>query len=197
MAKTDDHEIVSIYPFTDEEESQLMTHSYECVLMWATKDGWPVGVTHAFVWHDGKIWVTFTRQRHRAAAIQRDNRVSVNISSGGYPKTAPDGLPWGAITYKGHGAFHDDDVTRHWMYRALSKKLNPDNPEGEAAFYSLLDSPLRTVLSITPVKRIMYNAGLAERHIAGQVEESELGERLESDTERMQRERDKQGLPQR
>ena len=197
MAKTDDHEIVSIYPFTDEEEAQLMTHSYECVLMWTTKDGWPVGVTHAFVWHEGKIWVTFTRQRHRAAAIRRDNRVSVNISSGGYPSSAPSGLPWGAITYKGHGTFHDDDDTRHWMYRALSSKLNPDNPEGEAGFYQLLDSPLRTVLSITPIKRIMYNAGLAERHIAGQVEESELGERLESDTTRMQRERDKQGLPER
>ena len=34
--------------------------------MWATKDGWPVGVTHAFVWRDGKIWITFAAHRHRA-----------------------------------------------------------------------------------------------------------------------------------
>ena len=59
MAQTHDHEMVSIYPFSDEEVDQLMTNSVECVLMWATKDGWPVGVTHAFVWHDGKIWITF------------------------------------------------------------------------------------------------------------------------------------------
>ena len=59
MSKTHDHEIVSIYPFTEEEVDHLMTHSNECVLMWATKDGWPVGVTHAFVWHEGKVWLTF------------------------------------------------------------------------------------------------------------------------------------------
>ena len=54
MAKTDKHENVSIYPFTDEEIDLLMKNAGECVLMWSTKDGWPVGVTHAFVWHEGK-----------------------------------------------------------------------------------------------------------------------------------------------
>ena len=53
MSQTHDHEIVSIYPFTDEEVDRLMDNSMECVLMWGTKDGWPVGVTHAFVWHEG------------------------------------------------------------------------------------------------------------------------------------------------
>ena len=90
MAQTHDHEMVSIYPFTDEEIDQLMNNSVECVLMWATKDGWPVGVTHAFVWHDGKIWITFSNHRHRAAAIRRDNRVSVNVSSHGYPQPRED-----------------------------------------------------------------------------------------------------------
>ena len=41
MAQTHDHEIVSIYPFTDEEIDALMNNSVECVLMWATKDGLP------------------------------------------------------------------------------------------------------------------------------------------------------------
>ena len=41
MAKTNDHEIVSIYPFSDAEVEQLMKHANECVLMWATRDGWP------------------------------------------------------------------------------------------------------------------------------------------------------------
>ena len=194
MSKTQDHEIVSIYPFSDEETDQLMAHSNECVLMWATKDGWPVGVTHAFVWHDGSIWLTFTAQRHRAAAIRRDNRVSVNVSSGGYPVGADASLPTGAITFKGHSEFFDDDETKHWFYTALSQKLNPDSPEGEAAFYSLLNSPLRTVLKVTPVKRIMYNAGLANRHFTTGVDESELGERLSGDTERLNKEREKRGL---
>jgi len=194
VAKTDDHEIVSIYPFTDQEIDDLMNHSNECVLMWATKDGWPVGVTHAFTWDDGKIWITFASHRHRAAAIRRDNRVSVNVSSCGYPDGAAAELPRGAITFKGYGEFLDDDDTKHWFYQALSKKLNPNSAEGEEFFYNLLNSPLRTVLAVTPVKKIMYNGKTASKHMAGTASEEELGERLESDRERMNRERQKRGL---
>jgi len=73
MAKTHDHEVVSIYPFSEEQVEALVGNAIEAVLMWATKDGWPVGVTHAFIWRDGKIWLTFSSHRHRAAAIRRDN----------------------------------------------------------------------------------------------------------------------------
>ena len=196
MAKvqTKDHEVVSIYPFSEEETEQLMSTAIEAVLMWATKDGWPVGVTHAFVWHEGKIWLTFTAQRHRAAAIRRDNRVSVNVSSASYPEGTDPSFPHGAITFKGRGEFFEDTETKTWLYTALSRKLNPGNPEGEAAFYSLLDSPLRIVLAVTPEKRIMYNSGLAERHMAGTVDETELGQRLASDTARIERERKARAL---
>lgn len=194
MAKTDDHEIVSIYPFSDEDVETLMTHAGEAVLMWATKDGWPVGVTHAFVWRDGKIWLTFAEHRHRAAAIRRDPRVSVNVSSVSYGPGVPADAPHGAITFKGTGEFFTDDETKTWFYPALAKKVNPDSADGEAFFNRLLDTPLRTILAVTPVKRIMYNAGLANRHMAGTVEEEELGERLESDRVRMNRAREERGL---
>jgi general stress protein 26 len=194
MSRTHDHEIVSIYPFNDDEVDSMLNNSSECVLMWSTKDGWPVGVTHAFVWHDGKIWLTFAAHRHRAAAIRRDNRVSVNVSSAGYPEGVGEGLPSGAITFKGHSEFFDDDETKKWFYTALSRKLNPGNQAGEDAFYSLLDSPLRTIIAVTPVKKIMYNAGLANRHFGEGVDESELGERLAGDTDRMNAERAKRGL---
>ncbi len=193
MAQTHDHEIVSIYPFTDEEVDQLMHNSSECVLMWGTKDGWPVGVTHAFVWRDGKIWITFAAHRHRAAAIRRDNRVSVNVSSQAYPQ-ADDALPSGAITFKGHGEFYDDDETKQWFYSALSKKVSPSDKAGEDFFYNLLDSPLRTILAVTPVKKIMYNGKTAQGHMAGTISEEDLGERLESDNQRMSRERAKRGM---
>lgn len=197
MARTTDHEMVSIYPFTDAEIDELMKRAGECVLMWATKDGWPVGVTHAFVWRDGKIWLTFAAHRHRAAAIRRDNRVSVNVSSRSYREGSDPELPQGAITFKGHGEFFDDDDTKAWFYPALAKKVNPDDAAGEAFFNDLLDSPLRVILAITPVKKIMYNSTLAARHMAGTVEEEELGERLESDAERMNRERKRRGLEER
>lgn len=194
MARTHDHEVVSIYPFSDAEIDALMTHSSECVLMWSTRDGWPVGVTHAFVWAEGKIWLTFAAHRHRAEAIRRDPRVSVNVSSCGYPPGSPDALPRGAVTFKGRAAFHDDEETKRWFYTALSRKLNPQSAAGERFFYSLLDSPLRTLLCVTPVKRIAYNSRTAAAHMAGSVDEKDLGPRLRSDAERMNRERARRGL---
>jgi general stress protein 26 len=197
MAQTHDHEIVSIYPFTDAEVDALMTNAHEAVLMWATKDGWPVGVTHAFFWRDGKIWLTFSEHRHRAAAIRRDPRVSVNVSSTSYRPGGPAGLPHGAITFKGTAEFFDDEATKAWFYPALAKKVSPDDAGFETYFNNLLDSPLRTIIAVTPVKKIMYNSATAGRHMAGTISEDELGERLESDRERMNRLRAQRGLEER
>ena len=197
MAQTHDHEMVSIYPFTDDEIDQMMNNSMECVLMWSTKDGWPVGVTHAFTWDGEKIWLTFSSHRHRAVAMKRDNRVSINVSSGGYPAGSSADLPGGAITFKGTADFFDDDKTKDWFYTQLSQKLNPTNPDGEKFFYDILNSPLRTVVSITPVKKIMYNGKTAGGHMAGTIKEEDLGERLSSDKERMNKERAKRGLEER
>ncbi len=194
MSQAHDHEIVSIYPFTEEEVDQLMSHSRECVLMWATKDGWPVGVTHTFVWRDGKIWITFAAHRHRAAAIRRDPRVSVNVSSAAYRAPVPKGLPGGAVTFKGRAEFHEDDETKAWFYPALSERVSPEDEGGQTFFTRFLDSPLRTIISVTPEKRIMYNSTKANRHVAGSISEEELGERLESDRDRMNAERKRRGL---
>lgn len=192
--KTNDHEIVSIYPFSDDEVDTLMTHAGEAVLMWATKDGWPVGVTHAYVWHDNKVWLTFAEHRHRAVAIKRDPRVSVNVSSASYGARMPENAPTGAITIKGTAEFFSDDATKGWFYPALSKKVNPGNPDGEAFFNELLNTPTRTIIAVTPVKKIMYNSGKASRHMQGTITEEELGERLESDAVRMNRLREQRGL---
>lgn len=184
-----DHEIVSIYAFDEDQIDRLMSRASECVLMWATRDGWPVGVVHAFVWKDGRVWLTFAAHRHRAAAIRRDNRVSVAVSG-----VAGAGMP-GAATMKGIATFHEDDATKAWFYRALAKKVSPDSREGEEAFYSLLDSPLRVILEIEPVKWITYDGEKAARDMAGQLPEEEKTPRLEGDTVRMNRERARRGLP--
>lgn len=194
MAQTHDHEIVSIYPFTDEEVDTLLDNAIEAVLMWSTKDGWPVGVTHSFVWRDGKVWLTFASHRHRAAAIRRDNRVSVAISSATYPDGASPDLPGGGITFKGTGEFFDDDETKAWFYQALAEKVAQGDKAFEQTFLGILDSPLRTILAVTPVKRIMYNSLLAQDHVAGTADEKALGERMESDSVRMNAEREKRGL---
>jgi general stress protein 26 len=197
LVQTHDHEIVSIYPFSEDEVDALMIHAHEAVLMWATKDGWPVGVTHAFFWKDGKIWLTFAAHRHRAAAIRRDTRVSINVSSTSYRPDAPEGAPHGAITFKGTVEFFDDDATKAWFYPALAKKVSPTDAGFEEYFNNLLDSPLRVIIAVTPVKKIMYNSSTAGRHMAGTISEEELGERLEADRVRMNKLRVERGLQER
>ncbi len=72
--------------------------------------------------------------------------------------------------------------------------MRPTN-EGAAKFFEgFLDSPLRTILAITPEKKIMYNSRNADRHVAGTISDEELGDRLPSDAVRMNAERGRRGL---
>jgi hypothetical protein len=104
-------------------------------------------------------------------------------------------LPQGAVTFKGHAEFFDDEATKQWFYPALARRIGGGDAAVEKTFFDILDSPLRVILAVTPVKRIMYNATLANRHLAGAVDESELGTRLEGDAVRMNEERRRRGLP--
>ncbi len=191
MGKATDHEVVSIYRHSDEQIDLLMEKAPECVLMWGTKDHWPVGVVHSFVWHEGNIWVTFAAHRHRAAAIERDPRVSITVS--GRTSDDPE-CPLGAVTFKGRGEYQEDRETKLWFYRALAKKVSPTDKAGEDDFYNLLDSPLRRVLKITPEKIISFDADKSQRHRAGTLNEDEMSELQSADTERLQRERERRGL---
>ena len=186
-----DLEVVSIYGHSEEQKHELMTRAPECVLMWATKDGWPVGVVHSFVWRDNKIWITFSSHRHRAAAIRRDNRVSVTVS--GAASQDPK-CPRGAVTVKGKGTFHDDDETKKWFYRALAKKVSPDSKQGEDDFYNLLNSPLRTILEVVPEKWISFDAEKSAKDRAGLLSDDEKTPPLSSDVDRMKKERERRGM---
>ena len=186
-----DHEIVSIYGHSEAQKAELMQRAPECVLMWGTSNGWPVGVVHSFVWHDDKVWITFAAHRHRASAIRRDNRVSVTVS--GATSADPE-CPRGAVTIKGRATFHDDDETKEWFYRALSKKISPDSKEGEDAFYDLLDSPLRTIISVVPEKWISFDAEKSQKDRMGLLSDEEKTPPLSSDMLRMNEEREKRGL---
>ncbi len=85
------------FPFSEEQIDALLGNAFECALNWTTKDGWPVGVMHVFVWHEGAVWLNFMGHRHRASAIRRDPRVSVIVSS---QSAGPD-APQGQATLKG------------------------------------------------------------------------------------------------
>ncbi|MEM7100907.1 MAG: hypothetical protein AAF541_21795 [Pseudomonadota bacterium] len=191
MGKATDHEVVSIYAHSEDQREQMLIRAPECVLMWGTQDHWPVGVVHSFVWHDNKIWVTFAAHRHRAAAIERDPRVSVCIS--GRTSDDPE-CPLGALTVKGRGEYIEDEEIKKQFYRNLAKKINPQDTAAEQGFYDLLDSPLRKVLAITPEKWISFDADKSARHRAGTLEEHEMSPMQSADLQRRSAELEKRGL---
>ncbi len=178
------------YPLSENQIDELMSQGWECALNWTTQDGWPVGVMHVFVWHEGRVWLNFMSHRHRAAAIRRDPRVCVIVSS----SSAPPGAPQGQATMKGRVIFHDDEETKHWHFRMLAEKSSPGDTAAQEALIESLDSPLRTVLEIIPDKWITFDLDKMIRDKAGTLDESERGELLSADTERFQKEIERRGL---
>src|SRR5882724_9444012 len=98
----ENYEEVAKLNLSDDDCEKLLTSQNECVFTWRTADGWPVGVVMSYVWRDGKVWLTASSQRPRIAAVRRDDRVSVAISSTG-TRIAP-----ATVTIKGHWAMLED-----------------------------------------------------------------------------------------
>jgi hypothetical protein len=194
---SEDHEQVSIYPFSEADREDLLSKARECVFNWTTKDGWAVGVVHAFVWHEGRAWITCGVHRHRISALRRDPRCSVVVSG----IAAPDG-PNGAITIKGRAIIHDDEETKKWFYPALARgpygrgggELTPEAEVQAEAFEQRLNSPLRVIVEVVPEKWITLDSGKMGRDSAGQLSDDERGPMLEADAERMPAELKRRGL---
>ena len=146
-----DYEEVSSFNLSVEDQEELLRSQNECVFIWSTSDGWPVGVVMSYVWRDGKVWLTASSQRPRIAAVRRDNRVSVAISSVGT------GRPPATITIKGRCEIHDDSATKKWFYPALAAALIPGNEKQQAGFVQMLDSPRRIVMCVTPEHFITFD----------------------------------------
>ena len=192
-----EHEVVSIYPFTNEQREELLSKARECVFNWTTRDGWAVGVVHAFVWHKGSGWITCGAHRHRVSAIRRDPRCSIVVSG----IAAEDG-PNGAITFKGRAKIHDDEETKKWFYPALARgpygrfggTLSEDEEAAANDFVKRLDSPLRVIIEVVPEKWIMLDSDKMAKDTAGELTDEERGPLLEADSKRMPAELEKRGL---
>ena len=150
----DNYADVSDYALTDDRETNLLDKQTECTFMWTNAQAEPVGVIMNYVWHDGKVWVTATRQRARIAAIEARPKVAVAISSRG----TDIGISQ-AITFKGTAIIHDDPETNNWMNRTLANKVRPDSVEQADAFAQhLTNSPGRVAIEIMPNKKISFDS---------------------------------------
>jgi len=118
------YERVSVYFLDPQDQERLLSTHAECVFNWATQDGWPMGVIMSYLWKDGRVWLTAGANRHRIAAVRRDPRVSVVVTSTGTPLG-----PGKSITIKGRVTVHEDRETKDWFYPEFSAHLHAGKPE--------------------------------------------------------------------
>lgn len=147
-----DYEDVKGFTLDEGRLQELLTSQNECSFVWSTKDGWPVGVIMSFVWRDGRIWLTSSRQRKRISAVQRDDRVSVIVSGLGTAMGAGK-----TVTFKGHCRLVDDADVKAWFYPALAAAIFPGAERRQENFIRFLDSPGRVILEVTPVGVISHD----------------------------------------
>jgi hypothetical protein len=147
------YEEVDVYPMDADVQEQMLREQNECTFMWSTRDHWPVGMIMSYVWRDGCFWLTATSQRARIAALKRDNRVSISVSSVGTSLGPGKGL-----TAKGRCRLRDDQETKSWFYPALAAAIIPASAKAQRAFQSMLDSPRRLILEVRPEQYFTFDA---------------------------------------
>ena len=190
MKASEDYEKVSIYGLDPEVQQKLLTIQKECVFNWCTRDEWPMGVIMSCLWHEGRMWLTAGAHRHRIAAVRRNPRVSVVVTS-----TGTELGPGKTVTLKGTCQIHEDRETKEWFYPAFSRHLHGENEKQARAFMKKLDSPLRVILEVTPEKWITYDGTKMFLHSSGRMEDEQaLTEPGNADTERLTRELKRRGL---
>ena len=148
-----DYDDVTQYGLDDDLREEILRKQIECTFIWGPKSGWAVGVLMAYLWKDGSFWVSATSQRKRIAAIERDPRVSVVVSSHG-----TDLGPAKGITAKGRAVIHDDQATKDWFYPACAAINIPTPGKLQDAFAHMLDTERRLVIEVVPEKWITFDA---------------------------------------
>ncbi len=150
---TRNYEDVTKYPLDPSVREELLSCQNEASFCWGKKDGSPMGVIMTYVWRQGKFWLTATSQRARIAAIRRDPRVTVIVSSVGTKLG-----PAKSITVGGSVRILDDAETKSWVYPAVAAAIIPGADEFQRKFVAMLDSDRRLVLEVTPERWITFDA---------------------------------------
>ena len=126
----------------------LLRDGRECTFIWSTREGWPVGVTMAYLWERDRFWLVTGPERPRVAAVRRDPRVCVVVSGAGRTLSA-----------RGRCRLREDDAARSWFYAAFAARqarLFPELIDAEA-FGDRLARTRRMILEVAPERWITYD----------------------------------------
>ena len=135
-----DYEDLTTMRLGEEGLAELLAGPAECVFNWTTKDGHPVGVVVAFIYHDGKFFTTCAERRARVPALRKRPQSGIVINNGG--KTA---------TFKGESVVHENgdagfDELKTWFYTRLSRLDTMPDDAYVQSFAKFLDSPHRVII---------------------------------------------------
>ncbi len=173
-AHPENYEDVTVYGLDDADEQELLLAQNECTFIWSNKEGWPVGVIMSYVFRDGKFWLTASNQRARIAAVRRDPRVSIAVTSTGSSVRRNK-----TVTYKGtckvHGPSDESTPLKEWFYNELAAAIRPDDETAKNYFAKFLDSPRRVILEIEPTQRIGYDGTKMGKATAAWIAEQASG----------------------
>lgn len=161
--RLNDFEDVSRYPIEDAARDALLIRHRECAVVWSTRDGWPVGVMHIYLWREGRFFVTCTARRKRVAALRARPQSSVIVPF-------PDERTLTAITL---ATVHPgSSPALDWFYPALAEQVLSEQPEavrreGIAGFVARLASDDRVVIELVPQRWISFDGRKVKAHAAG------------------------------
>jgi len=147
------HDDVRPFGLDAPDEDHLIGLQNECTFVWVTRDGSPMGVIMSYLEHDGRYWLTGSRFRKRFAALQREPRALVVITSAGTELHS--GM---TVSYKGTCVLHDDDETKGWFYPALAARLHTaKGADYMRDFVRFLDTPNRLIIEFVPGTRVGFD----------------------------------------
>lgn len=135
----------------------LLVAQDECTVSWTNDDGWPVGVVHTYVWHDGAFWVTAFRSKPRVGALGARPRAAVVVSSKG-----TDVGPEKMVSARVVATVHDDDATTSWFYPAFVARTGGDAAAREQ-MARVLARQDRVVIELRPVSWTTFDGVLLRR----------------------------------
>jgi len=161
--RLEDFEDVSRYTIDDGAREILLASHRECAVVWSTRDGWPVGVMHLYLWREGRFWVTCTAKRKRVQALRSRPRSSVILAFSGER----------TITARTLATVHATPTPHaDWFYPALARLMLAEQPEsvrheGVDGFVARLESDDRVLLELVPQKWITFDGRKVKAHAAG------------------------------
>jgi hypothetical protein len=148
-------EDVSFAKLTDEERERLFAGQPLCVVNWTTRDGFPMGMPHDYVWDQGKFWVHTTTKRKRVKALTDRPQSCIVVDSGHKP-----GLPGGMVSAKTMATVHhgDRDLVR-WLLPLFFDRVGwTDDQAVRDQMMELFDTPARVVISFDPIEMFTWSS---------------------------------------